>query len=262
MSSQKTINFDGLELPYECKGTCDYLNSLDAEKLESSDEEVWADIISNNPSGIDGYIEFSEALIKASTLNYIANYSSKEKQLDLTKLRNSIEIINDRSKFKQLEKKDDVLYCEKTQEMNDESNFIKKTFEDLMSIKGMKEIYSGLECLNSNIPHAAIANIEAFYREVFLSETKLRVILRATEIAANRHKAQISGSKGAKKRWEPKEKTKQFAIELYHEGTFKNPSQAAEKLTEQIFEYGKSVGFHFSGLFQANKTIYKWLLDT
>jgi hypothetical protein len=86
------------------------------------------------------------------------------------------------------------------------------------------------------------------------------VILRATEITVYNHKATSSGSKGAKKRWEPKEKIKPFSIVLYHDGTFKHPSQAAEKLTEQIFKYGKSVGFHFTGLFQANKTIYKWFL--
>ncbi|WP_156029453.1 hypothetical protein [Shewanella colwelliana] len=40
-------------------------------------------------------------------------------------------------------------------------------------------------------------------------------------------------------------KTKASAIELYQQGSFKKPSQAAEKLFPQVKALGEKYGFHF-----------------
>jgi hypothetical protein len=72
--------------------------------------------------------------------------------------------------------------------------------------------------------------------------------------------ASNAAKKGNTKRWETKEKTRLYAIELYRNKNYRNANQAAEDITEEVFKYGKEIGFHFTGIFQANKTIHKWLL--
>ncbi|MGB2738999.1 MAG: hypothetical protein WBC60_00425 [Cognaticolwellia sp.] len=72
--------------------------------------------------------------------------------------------------------------------------------------------------------------------------------------------ASHTAKKGSAKRWEAKEKTRLYAIKLYQSKTYQNANQATDDITENVYDFGKSVGFHFSSVFQAGKTIYKWLL--
>ncbi|WP_206486443.1 hypothetical protein [Thalassotalea sp. G2M2-11] len=119
-----------------------------------------------------------------------------------------------------------------------------------------------LSCLAANLVNSGRKFLSLAIEDYLNQCSPISNALKNAKVSeAKSEIAKTSAKKGAEKRWKAKEKTKQFALELYKSGTFKNPSQGAEKLTEQIFEYGKSVGFHFSGIFQANKTIYKWFLD-
>jgi hypothetical protein len=86
------------------------------------------------------------------------------------------------------------------------------------------------------------------------------ILSDAVESEIKNKTASHAAKKGSAKRWEAKEKTRLYAIKLYQSKTYQNANQATDDITENVYDFGKSVGFHFSSVFQAGKTIYKWLL--
>ena len=66
--------------------------------------------------------------------------------------------------------------------------------------------------------------------------------------------------KAAKIKDEPNQKTKEYAIKLYEEGTWKSTRQASIKLIEPVMCYGEEVKRRFTDNYTAQKCIYDWLL--
>ena len=64
----------------------------------------------------------------------------------------------------------------------------------------------------------------------------------------------------AKIKNEPNRKTKEYAIKLYEEGTWKSTRQASIKLIEPVMCYGEEVKRRFTDNYTAHKCIYDWLL--
>jgi len=110
---------------------------------------------------------------------------------------------------------------------------------------------------NAGKKYLALSIIEVAHDDVFLGA----LIDDAQQKEYKSKAASDAGKKGKDKRWEAKEKTRLYSIELFNNKNYKNSNQAAEAITEQVYEYGRTVGFYFTGTFQANKTIYKWLLN-
>lgn len=68
-----------------------------------------------------------------------------------------------------------------------------------------------------------------------------------------------AGKSGRNKRYEKSDKVKDFAIQLYLSGNFKNPHQASQAIVFQVAEFGKSIGYRFTSDYQAPRTIETWL---
>jgi hypothetical protein len=59
---------------------------------------------------------------------------------------------------------------------------------------------------------------------------------------------------------EPNRKTREYAIKLYNEKSWKNPRAASMKILNLVRDYGETVGFLFTDDFAAQNRIYIWLL--
>ena len=58
---------------------------------------------------------------------------------------------------------------------------------------------------------------------------------------------------------EPNRKTREYAIKLYNEKSWKNPRAASINILALVRGYGETVGFHFTDDFAAQNRIYSWL---
>jgi hypothetical protein len=118
-----------------------------------------------------------------------------------------------------------------------------------------------LSCFLNGLTNAGKKYLALALLEIANNERLLGTVFRDAQLSEFKSKAaSLAGKKGKDKRWEAKEKTRLYAIEMFKSKSYKNANQAAEDITEKVFEYGKTVGFHFTAIYQANKTIYKWLL--
>ena len=59
---------------------------------------------------------------------------------------------------------------------------------------------------------------------------------------------------------EPNRKTREYAIKLYNEKSWKTPRAASMKILNLVRDYGETVGFFFTDDFAAQNRIYSWLL--
>lgn len=101
-----------------------------------------------------------------------------------------------------------------------------------------------------------LALLEVINSERFLGEIQSQAFQKEVKSTTARKAAKL----GQSKRWQAKENTRLYALQLFHEKAYRNANQAAEDITEKVFNYGKTQNFHFTGIYQASKTIYKWLL--
>ncbi len=257
-----TVTFQGIEFPIALKDIIDYYKNISNDfDFQDLDEETEAQQIANNPLGIEGFHTFKEVLIQGtidSLMKKLSESNVGEEMTNMRKLINSNSITSNNFNVKN----DLPNIQSEIEDIEIQFNDSKRDLAKLSEMEFAKGVISSAECQALNIDYAARASIEVIIRSNFNTERSNRVELRATEISIKRDLASSSGRKGAIKRWKPAEKTKKFAIELFNKGTFTNPSQAAGILTEEIFNYGKSIGFHFSDMYQANRTIYNWLLST
>ena len=65
--------------------------------------------------------------------------------------------------------------------------------------------------------------------------------------------------KAAKIKNDPYKKMREYAVELYEEGTWKNKHDASVKLIEPVMCYGEKLDKRFSNIYTAQKRIYAWL---
>jgi|TARA_B110000211_G_scaffold68042_1_gene78552 hypothetical protein len=113
-----------------------------------------------------------------------------------------------------------------------------------------------LKLTNAGKQYLVLAILEIAKDSNFLGD----ILSSAIKTEVKSKNASQAAKKGSAKRWEAKEKTRLYAIELYQSKSYQNANQATDAITENVYDFGKSVGFHFSSVFQAGKTIYKWLL--
>ena len=113
-----------------------------------------------------------------------------------------------------------------------------------------------MKLTNAGKQYLVLAILELAKDSHFLGD----ILSNAQESETKIKSASQAAKKGSAIRWEAKEKTRLYAIELYQSKSYQNANQATDDITENVYDFGKSVGFHFSSIFQAGKTIYKWLL--
>ncbi|MEH6383398.1 MAG: hypothetical protein V7780_02255 [Colwellia sp.] len=115
-------------------------------------------------------------------------------------------------------------------------------------------------CITFSLENAASTLIHNWVQSLWFEDKSIQKVFDdAKAIVAIRNNASKAGKKGAGKRHSLSDKVKEFAINLYLEGNFKNPNQAASHIYLTVIEYGKKIAFSFSSEFQAQKTISDWL---
>jgi hypothetical protein len=116
-------------------------------------------------------------------------------------------------------------------------------------------------CINLSLDNSALSLLQRWIQSLWFEDKSIQKVFDdAKAIVAVRDSASKAGKIGAKTRNLLSGKVKEHAIKLYLEGDFKNPSQAAERILLIVIKYGETIRFSFSSNFQAQKTIYSWLL--
>jgi len=120
---------------------------------------------------------------------------------------------------------------------------------------------SVISCQFAGLPEQANLFIDQLTNELLLYQNRSFQQSKTTLLKNQGHRelSAISGKKGNQTRHQASAKTKASAIELYQQGSFKNPSQAAEKLFPQVKALGEKYGFHFASNFNGQRTLYNWL---
>lgn len=145
------------------------------------------------------------------------------------------------------------------------------TYSEMLSegLKALKpETYKllslSIACFLKELPHSGSKLLSMTLFQFLMDITELKNEIRTFEFEETRRKENAkAGQKGVQKRHGPSRKTKEFAITLREQsianGTFKNDSRLADKITPEVMKYGISVGFSFISEYQARSQIYKWL---
>jgi len=141
---------------------------------------------------------------------------------------------------------------------------LKKNFQNnltgLINEEAMKNFTLAMACSCIGLTNSANSlNYLWVQTCLFDDENIHEIIKKAKKLENISNHASSVGKKGAVNRWEKRSLTQEYAFQLIEGGNYKNNNQAAAEITERVFDYGKTIGFHFSNQFQANKTIYKWL---
>lgn len=296
MTIKQKANLDGLELPDEFKEICDYLNSLPDDIKKNDDEEVQANVIANNPSGIDVYIKFSKAFRQAlaedmakDLLNREVNNEFFEAQKEMKTFLNSddsssiqikrlkIHIAELKDSYSEnLDTNSKVLtnFSENSIEIEELSNKIDAAEKDMIELREIikqafkvdyiSKTFTAIECIGAGIPQAVLPNMESILKNVLNSDSHDRVLLRATEIIIKRDNSRKANTK----RHTKNHMIKAFAIKLYKENKFPSVRNAAQQITEQVMDYAHNsvelknidgTDKKFTSPFQAADTIERWL---
>ena len=296
MTIKQKANLDGLELPNEFKQVCDYLNSLPDDIKENDDEEVQANVIADNPSGIDVYIKFTKAFRLAlaedmakdllnrevSTEFYEAQKKMKtfinadsSPSKETKHLQSHIAALKD-SNSEKLETNSNVktnliAHSIEIEELSNEIDDAEKNIIELQEIitkafeiDYISKTFTAIECIAAGIPQAVLPNMESMLKDVLNSDSHDRVLLRATEIVIKRENSRKANNKRQKK----SHKIKAFAIKIYEEKKFPTVRNAAQLIAEQEMDYAHNSselegidgkGKMFTNPFQAADTIERWL---
>lgn len=122
-------------------------------------------------------------------------------------------------------------------------------------------LMQAMACMYVDLNNSANSLLKQWIQTLWFDGNDIqKVIDEAKAIVAVKDNATKAGKKGASTRWAAKNTTKKYAIELFKNGRFNNPSQAANDIALKVIEFGKNVGFTFTSNFQAQRTIYNWLL--
>lgn len=118
-----------------------------------------------------------------------------------------------------------------------------------------------MACHMAGITKAANLLSRLFAQHVLVIENDSYQSLQ-TDLTKNKGHLEASsqaGKSGRNKRYEKSDKVKNFAIQLYLSGNFKNPHQASQAIVFQVAEFGKSIGYRFTSDYQAPRTIETWI---
>jgi len=138
----------------------------------------------------------------------------------------------------------------------------KSILEPIFQMSDTPYLVQAAACINLSLDNAALSLLHKWIQSLWFEDKSIQKVFDdAKAIVAIRNNASKAGKKGATNRWSSKDQTQKYAIELYKKGNFNNPSQAIDDIAQKIIEFGKSVNFSFTTSFQAQKTIYRWLLS-
>jgi hypothetical protein len=137
----------------------------------------------------------------------------------------------------------------------------KSLLNPLFQMSDTPYLIQAAACINLSLDNSALSLLQRWIQSLWFEDKKIQKVFDdAKAIVAVRDSASKAGKIGAKTRNLLSGKVKEHAIKLYLEGNFKNPSQAAERILLIVIKYGETIRFSFSSNFQAQKTIYSWLL--
>lgn len=160
-----------------------------------------------------------------------------------------------------LDNKDFDLFIQKSNFSEAEKNNLNTIFPSLMSSGELDTLMQAVSCIYVGLENSANSLLKVWIQSLWFDGHDIqKTIDEAKKIVAIRQHYSKAGTKGSKKRWTPKEETRTYAIELMQKDDYKNPNQAADKITPEVIRFGKTVGWSFTTDFQAQKTIYNWLL--
>jgi len=138
----------------------------------------------------------------------------------------------------------------------------KSLLNPLFQMSDTPYLLQAAACINLSLDNAALSLLHKWIQSLWFEDKSIQKVFDgAKAIVAIRNNASKAGKKGAEKRHSLSDKVKEFAIKLYLEGNFKNPNQAIDDIYQKVIEFGESVSFTFTSNYQAQKTIYKWLLS-
>jgi len=137
----------------------------------------------------------------------------------------------------------------------------KSLLNPIFQISNTHYLAQASACINLSLDNAALSLLHLWVQSLWFEDKSIRKVFDdAKAIVAIRDNASKAGKKGAKKRHSLSENVKKHAITLYLNGNFNNPNQAIDSIYLVVIAYGKSINFLFSSDFQAQKTIYNWIL--
>jgi hypothetical protein len=229
-------------LPFQKEELFIYMSSRE-------DNKCIAQHIAEIPQGI-GYFEdwFNQGLLNFATniLNTLQSTIAKDKvYLSFAHL---------------LDSKDLDLFFKKSKFKKDEEQQLSNMLSDFLAEPELDLFLQALSCIYVGLNNSAKSLLKLWIQALWLDGADIqKTIDKAKAIATIKEHSSKAGKAGAQKRWSPKELTKKYAIDSMLKGTYKNPSRAADAISESVILYGRTAGFNFSSTFQAQKTIYDWL---
>ena len=230
-------------LPFQREELFIYMNSRKENKCI-------AQHIAEVPQGI-GYFEdwFNQGLLNFATniLNTLQSTIAKDQiYLSFAHLLDSknLELFFKHSKFNK-----------------DEEKQLSSMLSPSLTNPELDLFLQALSCIYVGLDNSAKSLLKLWIQALWFDGDDIQKILdKAKAILVIKEHSSKAGKQGAKIRWNAREKTEHFSIECMLSGTYKNSSQAADKIAEDVILYGSSIGFNFTSNFQAQRTIYNWLL--
>jgi len=139
---------------------------------------------------------------------------------------------------------------------------IKQIFSPFLNKKIPEIFMQAMSCMYVGLDNSAKTLLKYWIQSLWFDGDNIQKnIDDAKRIVTIREENSKKGKSGSKVRWTPNSLTKDYAIKLMHQGTYKNPSQAADAISLKVINYGKTVGRNFTSDFQSQRTIYNWLLQ-
>lgn len=199
-------------------------------------------------------------------ISYFEEWFSKGLLSFATNILNSLQTTIDKDKiypsFAQLlDDKDLQTFFENSEFSKEDEKNLSNMLLPLISDSELEILTQALSCIYVGLENSAVSLLKLWAQNLWFDGDDIQKTLdKAKAISVIKEHNSKAGKKGAIPRWEAKRKTETYAIELMLKGSYKNASQAADKIKDDVIKYGKSVGWVFtSESIQAPKTIYNWL---
>jgi hypothetical protein len=199
-------------------------------------------------------------------ISYFEEWFSKGLLSFATNILNSLQTTIDKDKiypaFAQLlDDKDLQAFFENSEFSKEDEKNLSNMLLPLISDSELEILTQALSCIYVGLENSAVSLLKLWAQDLWFDGHDIKKILdKAKAIAAIKEHYSKAGKLGSKARWSPKEETRKYAIELMLKGNYKKPSQAADAITQDVIQFGKSINWHFTSDFQAQRTIYSWLL--
>jgi hypothetical protein len=232
----------------------DFILSFQREEIfiymsNREDSKCLAQHIADVPQGVTYFEEwFTDGLLGFATniLNALQSTIAKDKvYLSFAHL---------------LDSKDLQVFFENSNFSEAEERQLSLMLSSYLTQSELNLLLQALSCLYVGLENSAKSLLKLWIQALWFDGDDIQKVLdKAKCISAIKEHSSKAGKVGAENRWSSKERTRNYAIESMLKGSYKNPNQAADSISESVISYGETIGWKFSSNFQAQKTIYSWL---